>query len=238
MPTLYLVLWVIALFGFASWYAYKKDHSAMPYVVLFVLEIPALFLSFYNEFSDSDGLSKAYGYLYVYIMQIIITIAVCVTMYACEIIKRRTNPQAELEVTFFQNIHYWLWHYSLKVKVKRPWRVARIVACVLVCSYLSLVAHIVLYPIIIMMPITILIIFPIVLIVDLSQYKSAKYCIQKVGDTLIQSENSCILKERYDAIPKKQILKYKRMFFVYLAGAIIVSPCLFLEFVRLFSFIF
>ena len=246
MPTLYLTLWGIALFGFAFWYAYKKDHGAIPYVLLFLFEIFILYMSYDNDFGNThhgpdDGIGRGLAYLYLLIMQFILTIAIVVTIVIYQNIKKRKNHQEEVSVSFFQNIHYWIWHYSLKVKIKHPWIVAQIVASILMCLYL---AFIVVYLIwIIIMPIYSirLIIFPIVLIVDLYLYRRAKYCIQRIDDTFVRNENDCILKEKYDAMSKKRILEYKKTFWVYLAGAMIVgafvAPVLFSEFISLISFV-
>ena len=227
MPTLYLALWGIALFGFAFWYAHKKDHGTFPYVSLLIIEAFILYLSYMNEFGNmhqghESWLGKGLTYFYLLLMQFIITTAIFTTILIYQAKRRKANleKQESTILLFFQNVHYWIWHYSLKVKMKHPWRAAQIVAGTLLFSYLIFIVKYLLV-ISMLIPGLGLIVFFVVFIVDFRLYKRSKYCTKRVDDTLVSDERYCILKERYDAMSAKQILKWKASFFVYFTGALI-----------------
>jgi len=226
MITFYLILWGIALFGFAFWYAYKKDHGAVPYVLLFLFEIFILYISYDTDFRDTyqgpdGGMGRGLAYLYVLILQTILTIATLATLFIYQAIKNRQNPHEGIAVSFFQNIHYWIWHYSLKIKTKHTWKVTQIAASILMSFYFAFILHFFWMLLLPIYNVIMLLIFPVVLIVELVVYRNAKYCTRMIDNKLVKNENDCILKDKYDAMSKEQVSKHKNTFFIYLSIAII-----------------
>ena len=130
-------------------------------------------------------------------------------------------------ISFFENIIYWLWCYSIRMNAMYPWSFARAIVIFLKFSNIANITLVVLY----ILDVNsedikgglMLSLFSIILTIDLIVYRSKKYCVFKIKYGRIWDEKYCILKERYDNMSKEQVRKNKRYFFVYLAASLITS---------------
>jgi len=131
------------------------------------------------------------------------------------------------KISFFENIIYWFWYYSSKIKVAFPWGLAQLLISILEYLNVALIVYIVLR----VTNVNNLdikgsvfgLLFPVIFIINLVLYRSKKYCIQKVKCGLAWNEKYCILKEKYDNMSQEQKSKCKTTFFVYCISTIAIS---------------
>ena len=131
------------------------------------------------------------------------------------------------KISFFENIIYWLWHYSLKIKAMFPWRLAQLLTGILKYFNVALIAYIALEVANVNNPdikgSVLGFLFPIILILDSIRYSNKKYCTRRVKHGWVCDEKYCTLKDKYDEMPKELQLKYKRTFLIYLISSITIS---------------
>jgi hypothetical protein len=126
------------------------------------------------------------------------------------------------KISFFENIIYWIWFYSLKFKAMYPWRFAHTVTSLLKCSNVAFIAFII-YKIINIESSEDVIGFVtytlcvIIIIADSIIYDSNKYCVLKTKYYVALNEQKfCILKERYDSLSRNAMKRHKKRFYMYL----------------------
>jgi hypothetical protein len=125
------------------------------------------------------------------------------------------------KISFFENIIYWFWIYSLKIKAMYPWRFACIVTSMLKCSNVAFIAFIIYKTVNIenskdtvgFVTYTLCV---IIIIADMIIYDSDKYTVLKTKYYEVWDEKFCILKERYDSLSQNAMKKHKRRFYSYL----------------------
>jgi hypothetical protein len=127
----------------------------------------------------------------------------------------------KMKISFFENIIYWFWFYSLKVRAMYPWSFARAIASMLKFSNAAFIAFIILKTATIennkdVVWFVISPLFIIIIIADMVLYDSRRYCILKNEYGIVWDEKYCILEERYGILPESKKKKYKRVFYLYL----------------------
>jgi hypothetical protein len=132
----------------------------------------------------------------------------------------------DIKISFFENIIYWLWYYSLKTRAYFPWTFAQLIVSVSKFFNTAIIWLIIL-------KITgiddkefmhlIVIAFPVIGIIDMIIFDSRKYSIKKTKYYIVWDEKYCILTDKYDNMPIKQKRNYKRNFLIYMIISIMVS---------------
>jgi hypothetical protein len=141
------------------------------------------------------------------------------------------DTKSKSNISFFENIIYWLWHYSMKNRVRFPWSVAQAIVSTLKFFNLSFAVFVVLNLINIFHVNywNLIVLFPIIWTFDMIVYKSQKYCIEKNKQGEIWDEKYCILDDKYNNISPKERKEHKNTFFIYLFITIITSVILILS---------
>ena len=144
------------------------------------------------------------------------------------------------EISFFENIIYWLWVHSVKTKALFPWTFAQVLGStlkycnletivIILASIIDIAIDIAIFQDLYQLLITIML-WPVILLYDGIKYSDKKYCVKKFKYSTILDEEYCILQDRYDGMSEKQLQKYKKTFLVYLfitITAALVSFCLY-----------
>jgi hypothetical protein len=131
-----------------------------------------------------------------------------------------------VKISFFENIIYWFWIYSLKIKAMYPWSFACIVTSALKSSNMAFIVFIITKIINIDKDVAgfvIYTLFVIIIIADMIIYDGKKYCILKTKYYGVWDEKFCILKAKYDSLHQNTVKKHKKSFYLYLIITIITD---------------
>jgi hypothetical protein len=125
-----------------------------------------------------------------------------------------------IKISFFENIIYWFWIYSLKIKVMYPWSFARAITTMLKFSNTALIAFIIIKIMNIENKDTagfvIYTLFVIIFTADMIIYDRNKYCVLKTKYYQVFDEKFCVLKVKYDSLSRNAIKRHKTCFYLYL----------------------
>jgi hypothetical protein len=136
-----------------------------------------------------------------------------------------------IKISFFENIIYWFWVYSLKFKAMYPWSFARIVTSILKSSNAVFIALIVFKIINIENSedaegFAIISLCAVIIIADMVIYDSRIYCVLKNKYGEVWDEKYCILKKKYDSLSQSTRKKRKLFFYLYLMITVSVNAIL------------
>jgi heme/copper-type cytochrome/quinol oxidase subunit 2 len=161
-----------------------------------------------------------------------------------------------MKVTFFENILYWLWLYSKRIKARFPFSFARAILGILLLSNLMSVVIILFLayalihnateiPLIILNTQTVAIVFNLLFVTALFyilfRYRRKKYCMVRRQGVWVWLEKYCILADYFDNITAKQTQKHRKAFFLYLIVSIILATItliLFYYYMKHYNFTF
>jgi hypothetical protein len=131
------------------------------------------------------------------------------------------------KISFFENIIYWFWVYSLKFKAMYPWSFAQIVTSILKSSNAVFIVLIVFKIMNIEnsedaegFAMISLCVCAVIIIADMLIYDSRIYCVLKYKRGEVWDEKYCILKAKYDSLHRNTVKRYKKKFYLYLIATV------------------
>jgi hypothetical protein len=141
--------------------------------------------------------------------------------------KTKAKPLNKLKISFFENIIYWIWYYSLKHGAIDPWRFGRAITTILKFSNAAILLFAVFKIVGIdseeTVPLILASLFIFIFYADMIIYGSKKYYSKRTAYYTVWDVKYCILTERYGYISKERKRKYKTVFFSYLVITIVTD---------------
>jgi hypothetical protein len=167
-----------------------------------------------KDINKNNKLQKKHKYSWIYSIKV----SILKYSFSSKIVNSKYN------ISFIENILYWLWYYGKKIKAIAPWNGAWIISCILTFLNLAFIPFIILNIMDCKFNV-LLYLYIIIIAIYMIKYNSKKYCTIKDKRTniMVWDDNHCILTEKYDNMSNKQRRKHKRIFIIYVVSTIAVT---------------